>query len=154
MRYWIDTEFIEYPCTIDLISVGVVSEDDRELYLVSSEFDASMANAWVEDNVLSNLGLGRRLPNSEIAGHLLRFIGHDSPRIWGYYADYDWVAICWLFGPMIELPDGWPMYCRDIKQLADGLGNPKLPADPDAEHNALADARWNRRAHEFLMNLG
>ncbi len=27
MKYWIDTEFIERPCTIDLISAGLVAED-------------------------------------------------------------------------------------------------------------------------------
>ena len=32
MKYWIDTEFIERPCTIDLISIGLVAEDGREFY--------------------------------------------------------------------------------------------------------------------------
>jgi hypothetical protein len=32
VKYWIDTEFIERPYTIDLISVGLVAEDGRELY--------------------------------------------------------------------------------------------------------------------------
>ena len=39
MKYWIDTEFIERPCTIDLISIGLVAEDGREFYAESSEVD-------------------------------------------------------------------------------------------------------------------
>ena len=37
MKYWIDTEFIERPYAIDLISVGLGAEDGRELYAESSE---------------------------------------------------------------------------------------------------------------------
>ena len=41
MKYWIDTEFIERPYTIDLISVGLVAEDGREFYAESNEVDWS-----------------------------------------------------------------------------------------------------------------
>lgn len=74
----------------------------------------------------------------------------SKPEIWGYYADYDWVAFCQLFGTMMDLPKGLPMYCRDIKQWADMLGNPKLPEQGEGEHHALADARWNKSAWDFL----
>ena len=61
--------------------------------------------------------------------------------------DYDWVALCQLFGTMMDLPEGWPMYCRDVKQLADDKGNPQLNSDNLKHHNALEDAiecraRW------------
>ena len=49
--------------------------------------------------------------------------------------------------------NGWPMYCRDLKQLCDDLGNPKLPAQGKAEHHALADARWTRDAWNFLQDM-
>ena len=35
-----------------------------------------------------------------------------------YYADYDWVALCQLYGRMLDLPGRWPMFCRDLKQLS------------------------------------
>src|SRR5258708_6323030 len=50
---------------------------------------------------------------------------------------------------MVDLPPGWPMYCCDLKQWADDLGNPPLPEQTD-EHNALSDARWDKQAWEFL----
>ena len=30
--------------------------------------------------------------------------GHSKPEIWAYYADYDHVAFCQLFGTMMDLP--------------------------------------------------
>ena len=48
----------------------------------------------------------------------------------------------------------YPMYCRDIKQLCDSVGNPKLPEQDRSEHNALNDARWNKIAFDFLSAKG
>ena len=76
-----------------------------------------------------------------------------KPELWAYYADYDWVAFCQLFGTMMDLPTGFPMYCLDIKQECDRLGNPKLPTQGKGEHNALDDARHNRTMFEFLAKL-
>ena len=74
-----------------------------------------------------------------------------KPELWAYYADYDWVVLCQLFGTMMDLPKGWPMFCRDLKHLSVDVGSPKHPADPEGEHNALVDARWNRDLYAFLM---
>src|SRR5260370_5135562 len=52
---------------------------------------------------------------------------HGIPEIWTYYGSYDWVVFCQIFGKMVDLPSGFPMYTRDIKQFCDMLGNPKLP---------------------------
>lgn len=76
-----------------------------------------------------------------------------KPEIWAYYADYDWVAFCQLFGTMMDLPQGFPMYCRDIKQECDRLGNPMLPEQGEGEHNALQDAQWNKKVWEFLQGV-
>ncbi|MGO2515400.1 MAG: polyadenylate-specific 3'-exoribonuclease AS, partial [Corynebacterium variabile] len=52
MRYFYDTEFIEDGRTIDLVSIGVVAEDGREFYAVSSDFNERRAGSWVRRNVL------------------------------------------------------------------------------------------------------
>jgi len=152
VRYWFDTEFIEDGKTIDLLSIGIVSEDERELYLEISETDWSKASQWVKDNVLVNLGRGPTVGKEEARLRVLDFIRGDKPEFWAYYADYDWVALCQLFGTMMDLPKGFPMYCRDIKQWCDQLGNPKLPKQNKGEHHALADAKWNKKAWVFLAN--
>lgn len=149
MRIWFDAEFIEDGKTIDLISIGAVREDGATLYFESADCDLSKASPWVKDNVLPHLSqvwTGRRI----IASALSQFAG-EKPEFWAYYAAYDWVALCQLFGTMMDLPKGWPMYCRDVKQLCDTLGNPRLPEQSSQEHNALADAVWTRGAWEFLQ---
>ena len=40
-------------------------------------------------------------------------------EFFGYFADYDWCLFCSLFGRMIDLPKGFPMYCKDLKQTFD-----------------------------------
>ncbi len=150
MRFFIDTEFIEDGRTIDLISIGVVAEDGREFYAESGEVDLTRANPWVRDNVLPHLD-GKGLRRWRIAKSLVEFVG-DKPEFWGYYADYDWVVVCQLFGTMMDLPEGWPMFCMDLKQLAMSLGDPRLPEQTTTEHNALQDARWNRDSYDWLMS--
>src|SRR5712692_5468086 len=55
MKYFLDTEFIEDGRTIDLISIGIVAEDGRELYLQSADFDPFKASKWVIENVFPHL---------------------------------------------------------------------------------------------------
>lgn len=149
MRYYIDTEFAESPGQLDLISIGIVAEDGREFYAVASDgWSEERCNTWVRANVLPNLGDGRRVSRAEIRRGVLNFVGDDKPEFWGYYADYDWVAFCWLFGAMVDLPKGWPMYCRDLKQDADRLAL-RLPCSNDL-HHALRDAQDIRANHAFL----
>lgn len=147
-RIWFDTEFIEDGRTIDLISIGMVRDDGATYYAECAEADLSRADDWVKANVIVHLRGGAK-PRAVIAREIIEFAG-AKPEFWAYYADYDWVALCQLFGRMIDLPKGWPMFCRDLKQWAMDLGNPGLPEQDSAEHHALADAQWNRQAWDFL----
>lgn len=151
MRVYIDTEFMESPGTIELLSLGLVREDGKELYAVNGDANHKLANPWVQENVLPHLG-GPLFCHHEIKQMVLEFTRDISPEFWGYYCDYDWVVFCWLFGAMLDLPKGYPMYCRDIKQWCSDLGDPKLPEQEGIQHNALEDARWNQQAWHFLDN--
>lgn len=178
MKYFFDTEFIEDGKTIDLISIGIVAADGREFYAENASADHSNASDWVKENVLKHLwsrspekspynawirdgGAGGLLFHKEIAWEVKKFLG-EKPEIYAYYADYDWVAFCQLFGTMMDLPDGYPMYCRDLKQTLDEYAEQhrvaldslkQHPAYPkqDNEHNALDDAKWNRELYLFLQ---
>lgn len=86
---------------------------------------------------------------------------HYLPQLYGYYSDYDHVALCWLFGKMIDLPEGFPKYCKDLKQIFDEKkslikGRMKdqigFPVNNNI-HNALEDAKWNYNLYKFLENL-
>jgi hypothetical protein len=203
MKYFIDTEFIEgfhKPIGgkrrhhIDLISIGIHTEDGRDYYAVSLDFDAHDANEWVRNNVLTKLP-DRHLNgtnvqevklwklNSQIKNNIIDFIGNDpDPRFYAYFADYDWVAFCSLFGTMMDLPKRFPMYCRDVKQIVDefveeewlpgsidymqGTGVEvnfktaleafkRIPEYPtqENEHTALDDAKWTYRLYCFVQSL-
>lgn len=104
------------------------------------------------------VGVGVYYTRAEVVAHLLERNVPFTPAIWGYYADYDWVVLCQqLFGTMNELPAGLPLYCRDLKQEQDRLGisqeeKQRRCPDPANEHNALADAHWNQRFHQVLID--
>ena len=55
LKYFYDTEFIEWAGGIELVSIGMVCEDGRTFYAENSAFDERHADQWVEDNVLSQL---------------------------------------------------------------------------------------------------
>lgn len=145
MKIFFDTEFIEDGKTIDLISIGMIREDGAQLYRECAECDLSRASDWVKQNVIPHL-LGSTRARAYIAADILEFVGPD-PEFWAYYADYDWVALCQLFGRMVDLPAGWPKYCRDFKQRLDEIGNPRLLPNPKP-HNALHDAMWLKRSFD------
>jgi hypothetical protein len=187
MKYFIDTEFIEgfhKPLFgkrrhfIDLISIGIVCEDGREYYAISTNFNPKDADQWVKDNVISKLperyvpfsdpGTSPRSrmeamqwkPQKQIVHEVLEFFkcwrdvhfyrAPEGIEMYGYYADYDWVLFCSLFGRMIDLPKGFPMYCRDLKQMMDESGltkewKQKNCPDPEGAHSAIEDARWNKQ---------
>lgn len=165
MKYFLDTEFYEDGITIDLISIGMVAEDGREFYAVSQEAQLHRVSPWVRANVLPHLpryGDPAWMTRDQIISDISIFVGsacsyglagqeHNLPEFWAYYADYDWVALCQLFGRMIDLPKYFPTFCRDLKQLSVDVGSPKHPPVPEGEHNALVDARWNRDLYAFLM---
>ena len=178
MKYFLDTEFIERPGSIQLISIGIVDENDRDYYAISKEFNSVVLwrDQWLMDNVVVPILKDNGLPekdardwaigstelqamgklNCQIADDIVDFVGDDpDPQFYGYYADYDWVVFCWLFGRMTQLPRGFPMYCRDLKQMMDERGLDKVwkrknCPDPQGEHNALVDARWNKSLFEKI----
>ena len=138
MRIAFDTEFIEDGITIDLVSIGMIREDGKTYYAETAEADYTKASDWVKEHVFPNL-TGRAKDRQTIAAEIIEFAGPE-PEFWAWYADYDWVALCQLYGRMIDLPKGWPMYCRDFKQTVDMAGWKTFPS-PDS-HNALEDAVW------------
>jgi hypothetical protein len=261
MKYFYDTEFLEgtqkkwfgnTKPTIDLISIGIVSEDNREYYAISKDFNLYEAwnrfemkyddpfppiknrqmgysgylaeeaifraipkkVYWIRENVLKPIFKEFLNPvmdykennlrvfnyknfktlvneygksNKQIADEIKLFTMQysenkneiwDKPIFYGYYSAYDHVALCWLFGKMIDLPKGFPMYTIDLKQMLDekisqdnleinGVKIPNYNLDNKIqtiknitnypkqtnEHNALADAKWNFELYKFLQTL-
>lgn len=153
MRIWFDTEFYENGRTIDLISIGMVREDGATFYAETPGAQGLVArDPWLRENVSPHLKGGVHvLEREDIATAIRGFVGKE-PEFWAYYASYDWVVLCRLYGRMIDLPSGWPMFVRDVQQWRSELGNPDMPAQEN-EHDALADALWTKAAWERLYRL-
>lgn len=258
-KFFSDTEFLEgkqklrlfgIPLwetkpTIDLISIGIVTEDVRyEYYAISKEFNieeawyrwqqrtgvAERLNIkskvyWLRDNVLLHIHnellekeemilpftlanfryliykYGKR--KEEIRTDILKFVYHvyecnkklsflpsqtfieeyrtvikNNPMEWlAYYGNYDWVVFCWIFGKMIDRPEGFPMFQTDLKQMFEDAmdemhlwhknqghdltrefliesakAHPNYPRNGN-EHNALEDAKWNRSLYKYILSI-
>lgn len=181
MRYFYDLEFLENGSTIDLISIGIVASDGREYYAVSSDATRGRLlrrikrHEWLMANVVPSLprlhGDARNdaprswlfdyasplvKPRELIAEEVKAFLlAAGKPQLWADYGAYDHVALCQLWGPMVALPDGLPMYTNDIQQEAARLGVAwdELPQQDEGNHNALADARHNKVKLDFLASV-
>lgn len=165
MLYALDTEFCENGKTIELISVALVAEDGRTFYVQVCEtpidedrrefygLTAPLAHEWVRQHVVPHLDHRNCLTpceasacpwrhKSDVPDAILGFLHDASPVFVGYYSAYDWVALCQLFGTMMDLPQGWPMYCRDLRQLLDYAGLQHVRQPDEMPHHALSDAQW------------
>ncbi|MBV7301312.1 polyadenylate-specific 3'-exoribonuclease AS [Corynebacterium sp. TAE3-ERU2] len=154
MRFFYDTEFIEDGTTIELVSIGIVAEDGREYYAVSSEFDPRSANDWVRAHVLDKLperGSREWKTRATIRREVFEFLTHDGtrPELWAWVGAYDHIVLAQLWGDMRGLPRQLPRFTRELKQYWEMAGRPQLPAVPSAVHDALVDARHNRA--KFLI---
>lgn len=161
-----DTEFLESGAAspIRLISIGMIRDDGTWYYAVADDPDlitCAIAHPWLREHVIPALpvafaadGLswywdgkhrdfGDVKPRGQIAREIALFItGTPDVQLWADYGAYDHVALAQLFGRMIDLPAGVPMWTNDLRQEWDRLGRPAMPSLAGiTEHNALDDAR-------------
>jgi len=176
IRVFYDFEFLEDHKHVDPISRGMVRGDGCELYLVFSDFDtlAVARHEWLMKNVMPSIaheeytshvtGMGTPVKDlyitdedavlkSEARAYIMEFLEDIWPEFWAWYGAYDHVALCGLFGRMVDLPGKFPMFTNDIRQLYKRAGNPEMPKQPSGLHNALEDARFNIVRYNYLMNI-
>ena len=163
MKYFFDTEFLEDGSTIDLISIAFVAEDGREYYAVNKDADWSRISydKWLTENVTSQLAHYTEpewKPKAQIAEEVLAFLlaGEGRPELWAWYSAYDHVAYAQLWGKMIDLPEGLPMYTNDVKSLLHWAlprvqDRDGFPAQAEGEHDALADARHVKVQYDWII---
>jgi hypothetical protein len=172
-----DLEFLEDGRTIELISIGMVCDDGREYYAVNRDMPVRKIrkHKWLMENVVPSLPKGHgdrrnHVPKSwlfdyadpvvkrhdRIAADVRDFIRAAGPdvELWANYGAYDHVCLAQLWGRMIDLPEGVPMFTCDIQQERARLGLrwDELPQQENGEHNALADARHNQIVRRWLAD--
>lgn len=181
MKIFYDCELLEDGTTIRLISIGMVREDGRYIYRIVEDNQLMIDvwnHPWLRANVVPSLPIESEFdaldldgtykplvvweshhpdyynvkPKPLVAEDIARFIlSTPNPELWAYYGAYDHVALCQLWGRMIDLPGGIPMWTNDLKTEIQRQGNPELPQQLDGLHNALSDANWNKEVYEHLQ---
>lgn len=184
MRIYYDLEFVENGVTIDPVSIGMVAEDGRRLYRVFDSrmtIDALVRDDWLRTNVAPGLPIELDGPlnggvwrwywdlehedvdsvvdRHQIAADVKTFIQlTPDVQLWSWYGAYDHVALCQLWGRMVDLPDGIPMWTNDLQQEIVRLGvGPEDAGYPEQgwdAHNALADAEYHMELGEYLRERG
>lgn len=172
-EYWIRENILK-PIFYDLINKDITFHDYD--YLFTYIYFKKLISKYGKTNnqISKEIKNFVYLENKDFGGQVVNGIGfipnkYPNPEFYAYYADYDWVVFCWIFGRMIDLPKGFPMYCRDLKQILDEKQDKLIIKHGDIdivnikefdaypkqtnEHNALDDAKWNLELYKFLKQL-
>lgn len=165
MKWFIDTEFYEEGgdgvMRIEWISIGMCNVDRSiEFYAENDDFDWSRvpSDHWLQENVRPHLEQSKfpdiAMSSREVAECIEDMVG-PKPEFYGWFCDYDWVVLCSMFGRMVDLPDHFPRFCRDLKQTTKELHIDKsdLPRQDDEEHHALNDAQWNADVYVYTKQV-
>ncbi|MEV0660136.1 3'-5' exoribonuclease domain-containing protein [Actinomadura luteofluorescens] len=174
MKIFYDTEFLEDGKTIELISIGMTTQDGREYYAVNRDmpWKRIMRHDWLRANVVPSLPTIKHdgirpfrqpfldrahpdvKPRARIADEVRDFIqATPDVELWASYGAYDHVVLAQLFGTMVDLPPGVPMFTNDVQQEIERLGvrAEDLPQQAAEHHNALADARHVKTIDLYLI---
>lgn len=178
-RIFFDTEFTGLHKDTSLISIGLISEDNKCFYAEFSDYDETQVNDWIQDNVINNLWIqsGRFswdypdfyyfAKKEEIALKLAEYFKQfDSVELVSDVCHYDMVLLIDLFGNAFNLPDNVSAVCHDINQdiadfhnISDAeafhvsreevLENNNLEIK-GSKHNALYDAKVIKAIYEIV----
>lgn len=145
MNIYFDTEFTGLVPNTTLISLGCITEYGEKFYAEFTDFDESLCDDWIKENVIKNLYL-KKDPNSVSA--LVKYdsrtrdayVKGDSRQVLKYFkvwledlegrypndtkriqfvsdvCHYDFYLLCNLFGGAFSLPEYVNPVCYDICQ--------------------------------------
>jgi hypothetical protein len=180
MKIFFDTEFTGLHQKTTLISIGLISEDNKTFYAEFIDFDKQQINDWLQKNVINNLlfktdiykrlGFYETSNNSVIQCGVKKEIAYslkvwmeqfETIEIWSDCLSYDWV----LFNDLIaDYSNGYPKLPKNINYIPFDICTLfKIKGiDPDInrenfanietkKHNALEDAKVIKLCYEKLM---
>lgn len=175
-KLFLDTEFTELSQQAQLLSLALVSDDERWFYAEFTDVDTKSLSEWHQEHVVPHLSLSEqqisqfppggtylKATKSKIVTSLKQWLQQWTHiEIWADVPAYDWVFFCELFGGALHIPKHIHFIVRDLATLfwAKGL-------DPDMDrfefaygdgvgeglvrHNALGDAWTGMKCFEKLM---
>lgn len=142
-EYWL-RENVLYPIFVELFKKENQYTWDSD-YGNIGNFMHHMERSGKAFETFERLLLRHGKSNKDIAQEVFQFCTDDSLTIekaafykvqhhpiefYADYCSYDWVVFCWLFGKMIDLPKGFPMYCNDLQQLLEQKAKSAINQDP------------------------
>jgi hypothetical protein len=134
MKIFFDTEFTGLHKNTTLISIGLISEDDRVFYAEFNDYDKNQVDGWLQENVINNLimeepsdgeqeyysksrvwsdvpltkawNIQMRGNVEEVMKELREWLGQfEAVEMWSDCLAYDWVLFNDIFGHAFNIPE-------------------------------------------------
>lgn len=183
IKIFFDTEFTGLRKDTTLISIGLVSEDNKQFYAELIDYDEKQCDDWIKENVIKKLYKynwkereSKYIPNyhlgakSEIGMVLGNWLAQfDSVEFVSDVSHYDMVLLINLLGGVWGLPKHICPACIDINQAKKYNITLQQAFDESREdilyqnhrenkvkgdkHNALYDAKVIREIYQILNNV-
>ncbi len=130
MKVFFDTEFTGLHKDTTLVSIGLVSENNRTFYAELTDYDKGQCDGWIDENVIKTLLLNdyekrenTYIPNYHIGTKddickVLQnwFSQFDTVELVSDVCHYDMVLFIDLFGGAFDTPKNVMPCCHDINQ--------------------------------------
>ena len=152
MKIFFDTEFTGLHKNTTLISIGLVSEDNRQFYAELIDYNEKQCGEWINKNVIQHLysrdwekrentyipnyHLGAKQEIGKTLGNW--FAQFDSVELVSDVCHYDMVLLIDLFGGEFHIPKNVSPCCHDINQdIAKYLNIPERDAFDQSREEIL-----------------
>ena len=131
MKLFFDTEFTQLRKDTTLISIGLISEDNKKFYGILNDYDKSLCNEWIQTNVIDTMQINQddyknltiKTGNrSEISRELktwLNSFGDDKIQFISDVSHYDFVLLIDLLSDgksAFDISENISPYCHDVNQ--------------------------------------
>lgn len=178
MKIFFDTEFTGLHQKTSLISIGLISEDDKTFYAEVKDYDKSQLDSWLKQNIIDKTSYLKDSDNMEISSYSSEYFyapltkgvlrkkltewlaQFDTVEMWSDCLAYDWVLFNEIFGHAFNIPKNVYYIPFDICTLFKIKGiDPDINREEfvnmtsDEKHNALHDAEIIKRCYEKLINI-
>ena len=177
MKIFLDSEFTKLDKDGELISLGLVTEDNREFYAEFNDYDENQIDDWLQENVINNLVFkdvlielnGRdtyahydvsllSIPKSKkvtiksckhtIGEYIKKFLEiYKDVEIWSDCLAYDCMLFCNIFGGALKIPNNIYYIPFDIATLMKIKG-----VDPDINREEFINNSVKGNKHNALYD--
>lgn len=175
MNIYMDCEMTGLHKNTTLISLGMISDDNKTFYAEFTDYDYNQINDWLKTNILSKLVINQECVYSDnkstavkgnkntIRIELIKWLStfDEHIEIWSDCLSYDWVLFNDIFGTAFDLPKNICYIPFDICTLFKVKGiDPDINREEFSEydkietkHNSLHDARVIKKCYEKLIRI-